>query len=162
MPFTQGTTDQQDGGFGPRGGPLARLGGKYATIVNQLDSSSGGLVGFADLHTHPAAHLSYGVELFYGPPDGDPSQVFNNCNGYHGGWGLDNQEGNDIRKLVVEQIASREFTGSWSDAHNGWPDFAQWPTWHDRLHQQVRVEVLERAWQGGLRLVVAHAVNSHT
>jgi hypothetical protein len=68
-----------------RGGPLAKLGGKYATVVNQLDWSSDDLVGFLDLHTHPAAHLGYGTQLFYGPPDGDPSQVFNDCNLYHGG-----------------------------------------------------------------------------
>jgi hypothetical protein len=65
-----------------RGGAVARLGGRYAKVVNALDLASDGLLGFMDLHTHPAAHLGFGTELFYGPPDGDPAQVFNNCNGF--------------------------------------------------------------------------------
>ncbi len=145
-----------------RGGVLARLRGKYAEVVNLLDLNSDTLVGLVDVHTHPAAHLGFGTELFYGPPDGDPSHVFGNCNGFHGGWGTDNTEGNYIRQVVVDHTESMEYSGSWDHQHPGWPDFPAWPTWHDLLHQQVRVEMLERAWKGGLRLIVAHAVNSHT
>ena len=145
-----------------RGGVLARLGGEYAKLVNQLDLDSQTLVGLVDLHTHPAAHLGFGTELFYGPPDGDPSQDFNNCNGFHGGWGIDNTEGNFIRQQAVNNIASQDYSPSWDHEHSGWPDFPAWPTWHDRLHQQVRVEMLERAWQGGLRLIVALPVHNHT
>jgi microsomal dipeptidase-like Zn-dependent dipeptidase len=146
-----------------RGGVLARLNGRYAKLVNELDLNSDTLVGLVDVHTHPAAHLGFGTELFYGPPDGDPSQVFGNCNGFHGGPGFfDNQEGNEIRRNVVDGIASQHYSPNWDHKRSGWPDFPAWPTWHDRLHQQVRVEMLERAWKGGLRLIVAHAVNSHT
>jgi microsomal dipeptidase-like Zn-dependent dipeptidase len=142
--------------------PLASLGGEYAQLVNQLNQSSQTLVGLVDLHTHPAAHLGFGTEMFYGPPDGDPAQVFVNCNGFHGGWGIDNPEGNYLRKQIVDGITSQQYAVGWDHKHPGWPDFPAWPTWHDRTHQQVRVEMLERAWQGGLRLVVALAVNSHT
>lgn len=142
--------------------PLANLGGQYAKLVNQLNQNSPKLVGLADLHTHPAAHLGFGTELFYGPPDGDPARVFANCNGFHGGWGLDNPEGNDLRQQVVDGITSQQYAGHWDHKRAGWPDFPAWPTWHDRTHQQVRVEMLERAWQGGLRIIVALAVSSHT
>ena len=140
---------------------VANLGGQYATLVNQYAQTSQ-LVGLVDLHTHPAAHLGFGTELFYGAPDGDPTRDFNNCNGFHGGPGLFNTEGNEIRRQVVDGIAGQEYAASWDHNRSGWPGFPAWPTWHDRLHQQVRVEMLQRAWQGGLRLIVALAVNSHT
>jgi len=142
--------------------PLASLGGQYAKLVNQMNQNSQTLTGLVDLHTHPAAHLGFGTELFYGPPDGDPAKDFSNCNGFHGGWGTDNPEGNYIRQQIVDGIASQQYADPWDHDHVGWPDCPAWPTWHDRTHQQVRVEMLRRAWQGGLRLIVAHAVSSHT
>jgi microsomal dipeptidase-like Zn-dependent dipeptidase len=145
-----------------QGGPLARLGGQYANLVNQFNLNSLTLVGLVDLHTHPAAHLGFGTQLFYGPPDGDPAIDFAYCNVYHGGPGVDNPDGNLIRNTVVDQIAKQGYPPSWDHSRSGWPDFPAWPTWHDRLHQQVRVEMLERAWQGGLRVIVALAVNNHT
>jgi hypothetical protein len=144
------------------GGPLARLGGRYAALVNQYDLSWQTLVGLVDLHTHPAAHLGFGTQLFYGPPDGDPNADFNYCDGFHGGPGILNPEGNEIRRNVVDQIASQGYPPQWDHKRTGWPDFPAWPTWHDRLHQQVRVEMLQRAWQGGLRIIVTLAVNNHT
>ena len=142
---------------------LARLGGKYAPLVNEQAQATQGLVGLVDLHTHPAAHLGFGTEMFYGPPDGDPSENFNSCDPYHGPWNpIVNPEGNDIRQIIVDSTAGEGFSGNWDHQRPGWPDFPAWPTWHDRLHQQVRVEMLERAWKGGLRLIVALANNSHT
>jgi microsomal dipeptidase-like Zn-dependent dipeptidase len=137
---------------------LASLGGRYAGIVNALRGPE--LAGLVDMHTHPAAHLGFGTELFYGAPDGDPGSTMNNCNPFHGGWGLfDNQGGNEFRRIVVDEM--RDVDG-WDHKRNGWPDFPAWPSWHDRLHQQMRIEWLERAWRGGLRVVVALAVNNHT
>lgn len=141
---------------------VANLGGKYANLVNQYAQGSQRLVGLVDLHTHPAAHLGFGTQLFYGPPDGDPTQDFANCNPFHSGWRIDNTQGNRIRQQIVDGITSQEYSSFWDHNRSGWPDFPAWPTWHDRLHQQVRVEMLQRAWQGGLRLIVALAVNSHT
>jgi hypothetical protein len=147
----------------PPGPLLANLGGRYAPLVNQQAQTSQTLVGLADLHTHPAAHLGFGTEVFYGPPDGDPRQNFDSCDPYHGPASpFVNPEGNDLRQLVIDKAAAKDFSGNWDHQRPGWPDFPAWPTWHDRFHQQVRVEMLERAWQGGLRLIVALAVNSHT
>jgi microsomal dipeptidase-like Zn-dependent dipeptidase len=143
-------------------GVLASLGGWYAPLVNQIASTSQTLVGLVDLHTHPAAHMGFGREVFYGPPEGDMSQLFNSCNGFHGGPGIDNTEGNLIRQQVVNGITSQEYSLAYNHYYSGYPTFPAWPTWHDRLHQQARAEMLERAWQGGLRLIVALAVTSHT
>ena len=42
----------------------------------------------------------------------------------------------------------------------GYPDFDGWPRWSTLVHQQMYIEWIQRAWQGGLRLLVAHAVNN--
>ncbi|MCP3979513.1 MAG: hypothetical protein GY716_09315, partial [bacterium] len=42
----------------------------------------------------------------------------------------------------------------------GAPAFNAWPTWTTTVHQQVYHKWLERAYQGGLRLMVMMAVNS--
>jgi len=51
--------------------PLASLGRHWARLASQLHQSSGKLAGLVGLHTHPAVHLGFGTELFYGPPDGE-------------------------------------------------------------------------------------------
>ena len=46
--------------------------------------------------------------------------------------------------------------------HNtgGFPNFDGWPGWRDYTHQQVYVDWLRRAYDGGLRLMVMTAVNN--
>lgn len=132
---------------------IAQLGGQYAKVVNQLAASSGGLTGLVDLHTHPAADVGFGGNLFYGSAHGDPSRTFVDCRSCHAE--------NPFRTFLVNELENTEFSSGSSDHGRGWPDFPEWPSWHDRLHQQLRVEMLQRAWQGGLRVIVAHAVNSH-
>ena len=42
----------------------------------------------------------------------------------------------------------------------GYPDFDGWPRWSTLSHQQMYIAWIKRAWQGGQRLLVAHAVNN--
>jgi len=42
----------------------------------------------------------------------------------------------------------------------GWPQFDGWPRWDSITHQTVHVDWLQRAWQGGMRLMVMLAVNN--
>jgi microsomal dipeptidase-like Zn-dependent dipeptidase len=44
--------------------------------------------------------------------------------------------------------------------HAGYPLFAHWPHWSTKSHQQMYVDWLKRAHQGGLRVIVALAVNN--
>ncbi len=44
----------------------------------------------------------------------------------------------------------------------GAPAFNGWPLWTSTIHQQVYWKWLERAWQGGMRLMVMHAVSNET
>ena len=44
----------------------------------------------------------------------------------------------------------------------GAPSFNGWPQWTSTIHQQVYYKWLERAWRGGLRLMVMSAVTNET
>jgi microsomal dipeptidase-like Zn-dependent dipeptidase len=47
------------------------------------------------------------------------------------------------------------------DTH-GWPSFSGWPTFDTYTHQQIYYRWLERAWRGGLRLLVAQTVEDES
>jgi microsomal dipeptidase-like Zn-dependent dipeptidase len=110
----------------------------------------GSVLGFADDHVHITANLRAGGRVIAGEPF-DPRGVAAALGGDardHGPDGSGDIVGNLLR------------SGSPFETHDtgGWPDFRGWPT-HDTLtHQQTYWVWLERAWQAGLRLVVAQTV----
>jgi hypothetical protein len=106
---------------------LARLGGEHVKLVNQYALASQTLVGLVDLHIHLAAHLGFGRKLFYGPPDDYPAQVFADCNGFHGQWGIDNPERNYIRNAAADTIAALQYSTAWVHNYPGRPGFPAWP-----------------------------------
>ena len=119
------------------------LGGDYW----QADTGPG-LWGFADLHVHLMAHLAFGGRMFWGQPY-DPERVGDaamatalaSCEPAHGG-------------LLNPNMELLHAPGG------GWPDFAVWPRFTTLAHQQVYVDWLYRAYQGGLRLICGLAVNN--
>lgn len=125
--------------------------------------------GASDLHTHPMSHLGIGGRLVYGAPDGDIRIALGSCKAAHGGFGVDNPGGNYIRQIVVN-VLDRHYhrrggtipdhppAGFWGGAG---ADFEHWPTFSSVTHQQMWHEWLRRAQQGGLRVIVALATNSH-
>ena len=107
--------------------------------------------GFADLHTHPAAHLGFGGvvgtrQLFFGSPMGPLAQALPCCNLAH-----------DILPsgTVVPDLVEHSKYGK-----DGWPTFQGWPRSETLLHQQMHLDSILRAFQNGLRLMVASAVNN--
>lgn len=121
--------------------------------------------GIADLHTHPMAHLGFGKKLLYGKPDGDMATELANCNHDHGGWGVDNTSGNYLRSIIVNMVdksyVHRTSDTKWDHQHAGaQAAFAYWPHFSSATHQQMRWEWIKRAHEGGLRVMVALAVNN--
>jgi microsomal dipeptidase-like Zn-dependent dipeptidase len=51
-------------------------------------------------------------------------------------------------------------TNDGANSNLGAPVFSGWPLWTSTIHQQVYYKWLERAWLGGLRLMVMHAVTN--
>ncbi|HEX2574688.1 MAG TPA: membrane dipeptidase [Polyangia bacterium] len=152
--------------------PLADTVNPDGTVTASVYYGSDGLYrdktfplwGFADLHTHPMSHLGFGKKLVHGAPDGDPAQALGNCNCTHGGWGLDNTCGNYIRAAVVnavDEIFVYKTDNPHGDhQHDGYPYFSYWPHFTSITHQQMWHEWIRRAYDGGLRVMVALAVNN--
>jgi microsomal dipeptidase-like Zn-dependent dipeptidase len=123
--------------------PRVPLGGDYW----QVDPGTE-LWGFADLHAHLMAHLTFGGNAFWGQaydPDriGDEAMAhaLPSCEPIHGGL-------IDINPEIGHP------------AGGGWPDFIIWPRFTTLVHQQAYVDWIFRAYQGGLRLITCLAVNN--
>ncbi|HTP11518.1 MAG TPA: membrane dipeptidase, partial [Anaerolineae bacterium] len=123
--------------------PRVPLGGDYW----QVDPGTE-LWGFADLHAHLMAHLTFGGNAFWGQTY-DPEHtgeaamehVLGSCEPIHGG--LIN-----INPEIGHPVGG------------GWPDFTIWPRFTTLVHQQAYVDWIYRAYQGGLRLMTCLAVNN--
>ena len=122
--------------------------------LNAISQSSSypPMTGFVDMHAHPRGDLAYGTELFYGAPYGDIAVALGNCKADHGK--------NLLRAKLAEQTEQQN-SPTWRDGKVGYPDFATWPSWCSILHQQMWVDWIERAHQGGLNIMVALAVSNH-
>jgi len=138
------------------------------------------LHGFVDLHTHPMANLGFGGKLLYGGVDvgsllpSDPDcnnnvraaseqQALGHDKSTHGGHDfLTNTCGDELRQRAIHAIQSGLHGADESEDATGYPDFTEWPMWNDLTHQKMWVEWIRRAYSGGLRVMVALAVNNKT
>lgn len=145
--------------------------------------------GFVDMHTHPMAHLGFGKKLLHGVPDVgsiiptgtrdcNPAdrkatsiqEALGDDNSTHGKpQGLfDNPCGDFQRNFVIRGLEiANEAQSQHSSNSLGYSDdpnkaFVSWPKFNDITHQQMWVDWIQRTYQGGLRVMVALAVNNHT
>jgi microsomal dipeptidase-like Zn-dependent dipeptidase len=110
--------------------------------------------GFADLHCHVMAHLGFGGHLLAGFPDGKMEQALARCDVHlHGKWGI----GNFGKDWPLVQAFIEGGLGHGPCGHG---TYADWPTFHTMIHQQLFVDWLQRAHAGGLRLLCSVAVNN--
>lgn len=109
----------------------------YANPVTPVAAPNAAVWGFADTHTHQFANLGFSGYII-GQPFGDPEQAFA---GDYVGHGLE--------------------LGMWPLHHTGgYPHFDGWPTWDTQVHQQMYDDWLYRAFLGGMKLIVMHAVGN--
>lgn len=124
--------------------------------------------GIADLHTHPMASLAFGGLLFWGEADGPMEDALGPCTPAHGlaGTGLPTPTSWGTGNLLLAYFESTGYQSglqNWlhpGHAVGGYPSFDGWPRFTSMIHQQMYVEWIKRAYEGGLRLLVAHAVNN--
>jgi microsomal dipeptidase-like Zn-dependent dipeptidase len=112
--------------------------------------------GFADLHTHPLAHLGFGGRLLWGQPDGPIETALAWCDSLHGPGGTGLFVGRGA--LSAAMIAFLE--GKPGHLVGGYPEFDGWPRFTTLIHQKMYVDWVRRSYDGGLRLMVAHVVNN--
>ena len=131
----------------------------------------GTLFGIVDTHSHLLTNFGFGGGgIFHGAPFHrlGVEHALPDCRQFHGrdgradlmGYGYDQGDAVDTEALLVAAVSGRlpEFN------HNteGYPTFSDWPSAHDSsTHQTQYYRWLERAWMGGLRLVVQHATTNH-
>src|SRR5690606_6297188 len=98
--------------------------------------------GMADTHAHPAHEEGFGKYLITGKATTPLEQTYSNdlCVRNHGALGTF-----IMRKPFIMGADPHEASG--------WPDFIEFPRFNSKTHQQQHVEFLNRAWQGGMRLI---------
>ena len=106
--------------------------------------------GIADTHAHPAHDSGFGGRLILGKADDPLSMTYSTalCKANHSNLGTG----------ALNTI----FIGG-GDPHpfmEGWPDFVGFPRFNSKSHQQQHVDFMKRAWEGGLRLIAALAINN--
>ncbi|MEZ4333071.1 MAG: membrane dipeptidase [Myxococcota bacterium] len=127
--------------------PVAEPG--LATTAIVAPSPGEPIFGLADLHSHAFANLGFGGRLFHGKawsPYG-VAGALPDCSLAHGPGGSTDLVGNQLNATTGHDTA-------------GYPAFTDWPSREHAHHQQMYHRFLERAYRGGLRLLVVHAVNN--
>jgi len=130
----------------------------------------GAVYGFSDAHSHILANFAFGGGgIFHGAPFHElgVTHALGNCEPFHGvdgradlfGAGYD--AGTDISlESFIEALVTGQLP-AFNHHTAGYPDFTTWPSAFDSSTHQVQYyKWLERAYLGGLRLVVQHAVNN--
>jgi microsomal dipeptidase-like Zn-dependent dipeptidase len=110
----------------------------------------GSVRGYVDPHVHVVADLRGGGQVISGESFHrfGITEALGHDVDVHGADGSLDVTGNLLR------------SGNPAGTHNtqGWPAFSGWPTFDTYTHQQVYYRWLQRAWMGGMRLVVAQTV----
>lgn len=92
-------------------------------------------------------------------------EALGTCYSSHAGHDLlKNKCGNHVRRLVLNGFEDGNHTNKPHsvDHPQGAPAFSAWPKYNDILHQQMYVDWLKRAYEGGMRVMVGLAVNNYT
>lgn len=130
----------------------------------------GDLFGIAEVHSHLTTNMGFGGSgMFHGAPFHPlgVEHALSDCSHVHGDEGrrdlialfYDGARDFDIASLLPVILAGESDT--FNHFTDGWPTFTDWPNaWRRSTHQVMYYRWLERAWRGGLRLVVQHATGN--
>ncbi|MDQ1920724.1 membrane dipeptidase [Massilia pseudoviolaceinigra] len=141
---------------GPNAGKAITCGEKpaslYAGATAMSCTCAPPATGFADTHAHQMAHLGFGGRAFVGKAFGPIEEALPWCDDVHGpGGALDS---------VTNVIGGFEGLAGPGHKVGGFPQYDGWPRWNSLTHQQIYEDWLKRAVDGGMRLMVMHAVNN--
>ncbi|HEV7780468.1 MAG TPA: membrane dipeptidase [Chitinophagaceae bacterium] len=120
--------------------------------------------GYVDMHAHPVSQWGFGEQLFFGENDGDPKTALGSCNCYHnfvappfdGFCGAQNM----YRNSMVDKVDKDNHIAVHKKVA-GFPNFEEWPKHNSLLHQQMYVDWIKRAKEGGLRVMVSLAMSNN-
>jgi microsomal dipeptidase-like Zn-dependent dipeptidase len=142
----------------------------------EQQADRGPVYGIADTHAHQFANMAFGGDILWGKPYderginaalawGDFTWDFATAWGFPGlpvrtlpdpffkGLPVHFDPGAELTSLITEE-------GGHFFSFDGVDSFLEWPRWSSTLHQQMYYRWLERAYKGGLRLMVMLTVNN--
>ncbi len=145
------------------------------------------LFGIADTHAHPFSNLAFGGALLWGSPF-DERGINAALAWGDVTWDFETETGDLLTDLLTDFFGlpnvnisiPNPVTPNGTLVHDaplallmaalngeggihspkGPPDFENWPNWDTTMHQQTYYRWLQRAYKGGLRLMVMLAVNN--
>lgn len=136
------------------------------------------LYGYADLHVHMFAHLTFGGGVFIGAPYANGGIAEALKPDYATDLDLVSPLGTELARAkcpatipncgkvilhgdhTIPDDTAGFGTDDGTDSNFGYPLFNGWPTWRTTTHQQVYYKWLERAYRGGLRVMTMLAVSN--
>ena len=129
--------------------------------TNWTASSSGpacALSGYADMHAHMFGELAHGGQILAGKAY-DPTRSVAGALSP-----ADDLSMHGLHLIGKSLLQDSLGIGTQDSSFNnfGAPYFTDWPTWRSTTHQQMYYKWLERAYRGGLRLMVLLAVTNES
>ena len=117
-------------------------------------TDDGEVRGFIDAHTHLMSNEGFGGDIVCGKTFSELGieDALTDCHSH----------GSDGKTALIENLTHLEGKGL-LDGHDTdlYPTFADAPKWSSLTHQQMYYRWVERAWRGGLRVMVADTVNNN-
>ncbi|HJL19026.1 MAG TPA: hypothetical protein RMH99_25410 [Sandaracinaceae bacterium LLY-WYZ-13_1] len=140
--------------------------------VERTTFDDGSVFGFVETHSHMFTNLGFGGGgIFHGAPFHrlGVEHALPDCTQFHGaegradflGYGYDQARGGEIDNdtLLTALVTGR--VPEFNHHTEGYPEFTDWPSAHfSSTHQTQYYRWLERAWMGGLRLLVQDATTN--
>lgn len=148
--------------------PELTLDAEGEALPRQFDDGS--VFGIVDTHSHLMTSFGFGGGgIFHGAPFHrlGVEHALPDCAPFHGregrrdlmGYGYDNGGETDAETLLATVLTGR--TPEPNHRTAGYPDFSDWPAApFSSTHQTQYYRWLQRAYLGGLRLVVQHATSN--
>lgn len=113
--------------------------------------------GFADTHAHPASQLGFGGRTVRGEIRGEMKDALSTqkCETHSG----------IIPTMFSSGVGARNFQHmaiAFTDPHlkEGYPTFSGWPKYSTMYHQQMYIDWIKRAYEGGQRLMCVLGVTN--
>jgi hypothetical protein len=104
--------------------------------------------GYFDSHAHPAADEAFGKKYYVGSSRTPLSTTW----------------GNDVCTASHTWGATLDGFTNTFDPHKffdgGWPNMWGFPKFNGKMHQKYQVDLIKRAWQGGLKIFCALGINN--
>jgi microsomal dipeptidase-like Zn-dependent dipeptidase len=137
--------------------------------VTRTHFEDGTLFGIADTHSHLFSNQAFGGGgVFHGAPYHrlGVEHALSSCEEFHGKEGERDVVGHffSAGEIDLDAVTAAFLTGSIGtfDHHpEGYPEFTDWPnSWRMLTHQMQYYRWVERAYLGGLRLIVQHSTSN--